>query len=281
MNEHVSDEDAGAQFDHAEDAPSAPSLQPVSGVDPVSCRGCGYDIRGLSSDGVCPECGFPVQRSLGSDHLHNSSPEYVTKLDRGVTITFGVVAAMIIFWAISMISLVSYMIATSGGAPARWVEFVLEGASSVLSLALIYGWWLLSEPDPAFTGRADGSKARRIVRVMLFVAAGTNLISLTLAVVPESQATEILAAVVGVLAFGVFATRYFAEILYLQWLAGRIPDWDAHKSSKRLLWLGPVLFVVGAFCFGMGPLIAMILYMVLLNTIRNDIKNVRQAMRGP
>ena len=30
----------------------------------VPCAGCGYDLRGLSPEGNCPECGFGIAKSV-------------------------------------------------------------------------------------------------------------------------------------------------------------------------------------------------------------------------
>ncbi|MHC4415206.1 MAG: hypothetical protein ACYS0G_07980 [Planctomycetota bacterium] len=51
------------------------TLEPLPEPDPprrardlaggeVICSRCGYDLRGLSAAGTCPECGTPVERSL-------------------------------------------------------------------------------------------------------------------------------------------------------------------------------------------------------------------------
>ena len=35
--------------------------------DTLACVGCGYDLRELSEDGVCPECGTPIARSRAGE----------------------------------------------------------------------------------------------------------------------------------------------------------------------------------------------------------------------
>ena len=50
------------------------------------CRKCGYNVRGLSIDGRCPECGSPVGLSVMGDLLRFSDPSWVRTLRRGVTL---------------------------------------------------------------------------------------------------------------------------------------------------------------------------------------------------
>jgi ribosomal protein S27AE len=41
----------------------------------TTCRRCGYNLRGLSRDGRCPECGTPIGLSTHGDLLRSSGPE--------------------------------------------------------------------------------------------------------------------------------------------------------------------------------------------------------------
>jgi rRNA maturation endonuclease Nob1 len=36
------------------------------------CIACGYDLRELSEEGECPECGLPIERSPSSDNSRKS-----------------------------------------------------------------------------------------------------------------------------------------------------------------------------------------------------------------
>ncbi len=246
----------------------------------ISCRQCGYDVRGLSVDGVCPECGFLVERSLASDELKNSSPEYLASLHRGVVIILTSIILMILFMFVAIGAVIAIAVSSRGGAVPAWFNIANQVVNVVLSLAIVYGWWLFSAPDPAFTGREDGSTARRVVRITLCIAVGLSFLSLAINFLPLNQATGIVLIGVGVLSLVVFGVRYFAEMLYLRWLTPRIPNWDAHKRAKLLLWLGPLLYIVGSLCLGLGPLVALVLYWNLLDKIRKDIKAIRQAVPG-
>jgi hypothetical protein len=49
--------------------PSHPASTPSAAVIARhrECTGCGYDLRGLSREGVCPECGRPYKRRQKDD----------------------------------------------------------------------------------------------------------------------------------------------------------------------------------------------------------------------
>src|SRR5687768_6916889 len=40
----------------------------------LPCAGCGYDLRGLTPPGKCPECGFDLGQSIRAFRLHTTVP---------------------------------------------------------------------------------------------------------------------------------------------------------------------------------------------------------------
>ena len=43
--------------------------------DDLACVACSYNLRGLSPDGACPECGTTVERSTRGNLLRFSDPK--------------------------------------------------------------------------------------------------------------------------------------------------------------------------------------------------------------
>lgn len=67
-------------------APDPPQPSPVG--DDVLCLGCGYLLRGLSTNGACPECGLPVARSLSPDRLSDLDDDWLVRVRRGFMLVF-------------------------------------------------------------------------------------------------------------------------------------------------------------------------------------------------
>src|SRR5258706_15757786 len=75
--------------------PPAPGAGTAAGLgtsgiaQDTPCRKCGYNLRGLSGDGRCPECGTSVGFSLQGDLLRFCDPSWVDTLRRGVNCIIG------------------------------------------------------------------------------------------------------------------------------------------------------------------------------------------------
>src|SRR5688572_7707778 len=50
------------------------------------CRRCSYNLRSLSLDGLCPECGTPVGLSVQGDLLRYSDPKWLDTVRMGITL---------------------------------------------------------------------------------------------------------------------------------------------------------------------------------------------------
>jgi lysylphosphatidylglycerol synthetase-like protein (DUF2156 family) len=87
----------------------------------------------------------------------------------------------------------------------------------------------------------------------------------------------VIAVLVSIAAGMAWIAAFFFQMVYIRWLAARVPDnWVANRA-KLLMWLAPVLYVVGSLCLALGPLVALILYWNMLDRLRKDLKTVRQT----
>lgn len=262
------------------------------------CIRCSYDIRGLPTDGVCPECGTMVADSLRDNLLINSSPEYLAKIHRGV---FLVQTAIILSLA-GFMALIAGAVLTSaltggtgpgvpGTAAAVSTPMLLwtigTGILTVITSAMgLYGWWLFSEPDPRASPTDRGEKPRRIIRTVVIIEAVIAGIVAGVSVSNQAVlwggttnlALMVLSMAASVSAYVCFAVRYFASMLYVRWLAPRVPNARAQTRARRMMWLGPLLAIVGMPCLYLGPLIALVLYYNLLEWLRKDIKTIRAVL---
>lgn len=277
---------------------------PVSVLDrAVRCVRCGYDLIGLPPTGVCPECGTPVERSMRGDLLRYCGEEYLASLHQGL---FWIQTSIII----SIITTVGMMLlgiaALSGflvPIPTGLLEPTSKGLELMVSLMAVHGWWCLSAPDPSQFSTNKGETPRKLIRIAITVTAIWGLVQFVTSFLhlpsamsifhrqspasvdtpPEPQDVVdqflvIVSFLIGCFAILAMIVSFFAAMAYIRWLAPRIPNPKAFERAGRLRWLYPVLCTVGAACFMLGPLIALVLHYNLLDWLRVDLKNIRATL---
>ncbi len=164
----------------------------------------------------------------------------------------------------------------------------------------VCGWWLITWPDVGQLSTNKGQRPRRIVRVSLtIILAIVGAISIA-PYLPVRVTTEarILISLLIVPAIGV---GFCAGMLYLRWLAPRIPDGRVSYRAKALLVLlgcstGAVILGImfegagrgaGA-CFagllflaaGAANLVAVVMYCRLFFLLRDSLQAIVRA-QGP
>ncbi len=276
--------------------PPGPLPTPQSGPEQapritqsVLCRGCGYELLGLPMDGQCPECGAPAARSMGPDLLIYSSPAYLEMLHRGVFIIMVALATLIVLsLGMLCLSIIGLVMSRPFLDALMTAEILTTGAGFVSA----YGWWLFSSPDPASRVGMKGEKSRQVVRALTLVGVGVSVAVLVLdALLPAiaaagpsgwgsmfqqgGLATLAVDLMLGLIALASLAASYFAQMYYIRWLSPRLPNQWVFDRAKLLMWLGPLLYTVGAFCLMIGPLVALVLYWNLLDRVRRDLKQLR------
>lgn len=239
------------------------------------CIICGYDLKGLARDGVCPECGTSVEQSYLPDLLQNRSPEYLGQLRSGLSFVLNGILAYV---CVVVLGIFSAFVSVTGA------ELFLAFAGTACSIAILVGWWRLTTPDPGMPPEANaGLGARQIIRIAVCVQLAASIFGLvpqfstgqTLA--PGMTAIVVLSMVLGLLSLVAWVAQFFAAMLYVRWLARRVPDQKLHNRAKRFMWLGPLLQTVGLLLIGLGPLIALVMYWNMLDVMRKHIKRMLAA----
>jgi len=263
--------------------PSVPAIASEHAI----CLQCGYQIRGMASDRNCPECGTPISRSLRGNLLIFSASNYLRSLHMGLICIllaailqalFGLIAAAGgIFIAVSVAMSAG---AGGGGGPNPAIMQNLQlwigaGTMPIAALSLV-GWWLFSAPDPAVVHGQTGQSARVTIRITVAVVAVASILNFAFIVASQrNPAMIILTSVAGILSGIASLVQFFASMLYVRWLAPRLPDLALINRATLYMWLLPVIYVVGM-CLLIGPLVAQIMYLLMLNGIRIRLRIIRE-----
>jgi hypothetical protein len=226
-------------------------------------------------DAHCPECGAPVEQSTRGAWLAFAPASFLRSLRTGaLCIELGAGASVLSF---VFLDAIRDGVTTLAGSS---IAATVVGSS--LSLALVAlsttGYWLFTAPEPGLVGRESGTSARRLLRGAAIASGAAALVqaanslffaSTKLAATGPTMSLAwgsllTLTKVIGIIAW---AFVFFAAMQYTSWLATRIPDANLVKRSKLFLWLLPVL-MVPLVCTCVGPLAAVILYIIHLDAFR-------------
>lgn len=269
---------------HGLDADTCPRC---AGSMVPACVGCGHSLAGIPRDGRCPECGTPVSPAYGPDLLENRSVGYLASVRAGLTLVLaGVIGGVLLVIAALIAAFLSAM-GAQGSSAAVTMNPALELAIEVVALGCavlsLIGWWKVTTPDPARAGTDLDATPRKVVRAAVSLQLGIEALSLVLMamMIGASGATGILAGVdmaIGLASLLAWLVQFFAAMLYVGWLARRVPDYKLADEAKRFMWLGPLLYVLGCVLLGLGPVIALILYLMMLFKLRGHLTATLQRL---
>jgi hypothetical protein len=130
------------------------------------CPACGYNLRGLSAQGQCPECGGPVWYALCDHPAQFADPRWLRSLAWGTRCLWaGFLVLLVAILALAFSA--AYMYRPSGGA----VRSVLLLAEALLALGL----WLITASNSAQVAEPTLS-ARRVARSALVACTALTLL---------------------------------------------------------------------------------------------------------
>jgi hypothetical protein len=154
----------------------------VTTADPTvpspDCFRCGYDLRGISDDHPCPECGLLAERSRRqTDELHESRPKWLRSISRGVILILLAIAMLTIwgYYASTIAILIDrqqlpFLSASAWGRGNTQIALdVNYGIIAVAEILLIMGVLFLTHPEgyePA--DRADRWRRRSMRAASVF-----------------------------------------------------------------------------------------------------------------
>lgn len=86
---------------------------------------------------------------------------------------------------------------------------------------------------------------------------------------------SLVAGGVGLVAGIAALVQFFASLLYVRRLAPRLPSPAIAERAKTYMWLLPLIFIGGS-CIVIGPIVALVMYLVLLNDVRLLVEHARR-----
>lgn len=257
-----------------------------------ACNRCSYNLRGLAVEGACPECGAPVIDSLRGLLIAYASPEYVRDVLLGLRL---IIWAAIIQAGVSVLGAAAgLVVALNVRTPSAIVlsSFIRQLVALAAALLWVWAYWLYTRLDPGYVGQESAVGARRLIRVAVVVSAcsavAQPIITLTggpgLVTMPANAkpiSVVVISVAVAVLSTAATVTHFFAAMLYTRWIASRVPADDLRNRAGTYMWVLPLVYVVGTACVGLGPIVATVMYLVLLHQLRQRIVAARGAAGAP
>jgi hypothetical protein len=228
-----------------------------------NCVTCGYNLRTLPADGVCPECATPVMYSLRDWLLQFASAPWLQRLSRGLLLLIIFVVATI---AIGLISAaigmaVAFSALASGGTPATLpnIPVWLTILPTLVGMALLFwGLWLFSTAEPRPGPPSADPAARKGLRVAIWIVPVQLVVSLVWVFTPWSVMWSPLGAAVtavwGVASTAIMVLLAVLVMGHLRVLMRRVPRVGLARFARIEFWgllvTGTLLIIGQAFTMG-------------------------------
>ena len=191
--------------------------------DDLTCLSCGYNVRGLAPDGICPECGTDTGRSIHGDHLRFCDPHWVGRL--ALSAQF-IIAALLVYFLLGCCC-------GGCGLPNNMGQAsIATSVALVIAAALRFiGYWFLTTPDPSKSGSDGSLDVRRVARAAGFVQFPVALI------LPHTSIFGHMPTAVGLTAANVAIglVALLAIFIYARRLAVRIPDRQLASQTRLVM----------------------------------------------
>lgn len=246
------------------------------------CFWCDYDLTNTAPEANCPECGVPAIGSIGDGILATAPDAILTTIYKGLRLATALIPISILWIIVVGFIIARYLINLDSTIFDFWLALLLL-VSKLLILAMIFGWWKLASPIPGLPKSIAGSPQRKFLSITLIVFASIIAISIPISFIPTNPDPAAPSELIGYLKIGIglagllsLIVFYFAQLWYMQWFTKLIKNQMMHKRAKYMIWLGPLIMVVGSMILFIGPIIVLVLYWDMLEHLRKDLKAIRK-----
>ncbi len=244
------------------------------------CRQCSYELLGLPLTANCPECGTPVRESIRADELRHSSLDYLKTLRNGLGLAAlsAVMAIVDTFLPVILMFTFGFLSSTTIVGTGIWLAFhsILGGAS----------WWMVTQPDNACPPQRDVPQVRLWLRIgvvaTITFTAGRVMMQAFLLGNPAAAAgaglvggpaqAMIANGVVNLAQFAATVLWLVTAMIYIRWIALRLPNLALANNARVYTWLLPTIHVV--LCLCIGPFIAQMMLVILLLMVASRVSGL-------
>ncbi len=237
-------------------------------AESLSCRGCGYDLKGIAADGICPECASAVERSIRGDLLQFCDPAWLDRLGQGLLLIFvGIIAGTVLQIGIMIAAVIAGAIVTTTGAPGAMTIVMVTGGlvMAIVTLVNVIGAWLVTTQDPGRTETEAQLSARNVARFLIMV----SLVSAPMQMLLMGQAgiftgggstglraVDLMIMLVAVGTALLALVGWVAFYIYLRQIMLRVPLEKLARQVRIIMWGYAVSTIISlAFAF-----VSMLLY---------------------
>ena len=217
---------------------TAPDVTGLSAIESdLPCAICGYNLKGLSPAGACPECGQAIARTFRFD---------LTYADPGWLVSQAWTVALLL-----ALSLLNFPPAVSQYTP--WLGYVFK---VLLPGVNVWACWRLARPDPLAAADEDGSLRRG---VMLASVALAGIVAFQC---PGWPAMPIFRLAPSVVQMAALAVNDALALMLVMRLTRRSGDAVLHRAARGALWAFPSIQIVYLLLSltPMGPYFEVLIY---------------------
>jgi len=217
-------------------------------VGHVSCRNCGYNLRGQPLDGACSECGAAVEWSAKGDRLCYCDPKWIGSLKSGMTWFIASIISALVLVIIYIVFIFAVVLPQITGPPSgpgtqpglpqmmqsqQGAMAVQAGGTAVgliLTGLFLVAVLLLTRTEP---GKIDESpwSSRQIFRIGWIIASAIGITGSVMV-----YASPLIGTGITYLSQVLSLVAYVAMFVYLRKLALRVPAQSLATQTSILMW---------------------------------------------